>query len=190
MGSRGSWGVLGGNGKPRDETERQAVPRGSFRQSKPALDVAEKDSVRDRVASGEAQQTSVHRAQGEHGSFPRGSPRKAGEGVIWRKRCRSETGTLEVTGVSEASRAPGANEAALILMPSLGFQWPHPLTQGLSQRPRSPRDRMSPALRYTVAPVLSPGVKSLLTPPPLLSVRPQGPTRPSVLCWGGWGGCL
>lgn len=95
---------------------------------------------------------------------------------------------LVVPGMSEASSAQGANEATLILMPGLEFQWPHWPTWDLSQGPPRPQNRMSPVLRYTAAPILFPEVKSLLTPPPLLSMCPQGPALPSSAVLGkvGW----
>lgn len=45
--------------------------------------------------------------------------------------------------MAKASPALGANEAVLILMPSLQSQSPHLLTQDLSQRPQSPQGRKS-----------------------------------------------
>lgn len=81
-------------------------------------------------------------------------------------------------GMSEASPALGANEAVSLLMPSSESQWPYLLTQDLSWHPWSPQGRMSPVLRYTVAPVLPLAVMSLLTPsspccPLAVSVSPE-----------------
>ena len=51
---------MGGNIKPRGQTERKAVPRGSLSQSKPVSDVTKEDNVRDNSGTQGSKQKEEH----------------------------------------------------------------------------------------------------------------------------------
>ena len=185
-----SWGVSGGNIKPRGETERQAVPRGSSCQSKPALDVTEKGDVSDRVASGKAQQTLAHRAEGEERSIKasreatvgkweeKGSSGGRGVGVRW-----PFLRPLECLRPHEPWEQ---TRPCLILMPGSEARWPHLLTQDLSQRPRSPQDRMSLSSGTRWLLFFPQGLSHSSLPRPCRQCVPEAPHCPLCCAGEGW----
>jgi hypothetical protein len=113
------------------------------------------------------------------------------------KKWLERNAAVMAAGVSVTSPALGANEAMLILMPSLLSPRCPSYSHRLSASILNPKSRRSPVLRYTVAPVLPPVAMLLLTLPCalLLSLSPKVPygllLRPTgalILCWGrkGW----
>lgn len=90
---------MGGNIKPRGQTEREAVPRGSLSQSKSVSDVTKEDNVRDNSGT-QGSKSKKRSVQASRDGIIRGREKGSPGGPAV-----GEKVIVVVTGMSEASPA-------------------------------------------------------------------------------------